>query len=488
MIDTAVLSTSATVTQVAEAFAMPESAVRFSIATDLLPTLDSTVLGATRTATQLLASTVSLASVIPTTLSAPVTTVAAAAPVVTPQQAVPQQVSDTAALASLTGLSLLQQLALLPPQGLSDFVAGNPEVVQQLLDAPPVAHEVELWWSGLGISARSGLMASAPQLVGNLEGVPYSRRDFANRSYLLSSIEQLGQATGGRSATIDAGNRLRMLQKVAQALVVEPGAAPRSLLSLDIAGSGTAAIVIGDIETADIVTLLVPGMFYSVDGQVEAWTTAAQSLYDEQSAWVERLGSSEPRLEGASIATVAWIGYEAPSMVNFISLDLAYVGRNALAHTVDGLHELRGANQPYLSVVAHSYGSTVSMMALTDMGMQVDSISLIGSPGSSAQRASDLRVPGDNVYVGEAAWDQVKDSAFFGSDPGSASFGARHFSVDGGVDPLTGRELLASTGHDAYLVPGSESLRNLALIALGYGGLVTTDAGAPGGKGATVYR
>lgn len=466
MFDAVVLSTSATVIQVAEAFAMPESGVRFSVDADAVPT---------RTAAQLLASTVSLASVIPANLTAPA---------VTPQQTVPQQVSDTAALVSLTGLSLLQQLALLQPQALSDFVAGNPEVVQQLLDAPPVAHEVQSWWSGLGISARSGLMASAPQLVGNLEGVPYSLRDYSNRSFLASSIAALDETTGGRSQEIDAGNRLRMLQKVSSALVTEPGAAPRSLLSLDIAGSGTAAIAIGDIESADVVTVLVPGMFYSVDGQVAAWATAAQNVYDEQRAWVGRT----PSLEGTTIATVAWIGYEAPSLVNFVTLDLAYKGRDALARTVDGLHELRGADQPYLSVVAHSYGSTATMMALTDLGMQVDAVTLIGSPGSAAQQVGDLGVPGDNVYVGEAAWDQVKDSAFFGSDPGSISFGAKHFSVDGGVDPITGTPLLESIGHDAYLVAGSESLRNIALIALGQGSLVTTDASAAVAKAATAYR
>jgi hypothetical protein len=466
LFDAVVLSTSATVTQVAEAFAMPESAVRFSVGADAVPT---------RTAAQLLASTVSLASVIPASLSAPA---------VTPQQTVPQQVSDTAALVSLTGLSLLQQLALLQPQALSDFVAGNPEVVQQLLDSPPVAREVQLWWSGLGISARSGLMTSAPQLVGNLEGVPYSLRDYTNRSFLASSIDALGTTSGGRSQEIDAGNRLRMLQKVSQALVTEPGTAPRSLLSLDTAGSGTAAIVIGDVAAADVVTVLVPGMFYSVDGQVAAWATAAQNVYDEQREWVDRT----PSLTGATVATVAWIGYEAPSLVNFITLDLAYTGRDALARTVDGLHELRGADQPYLSIVAHSYGSTATMMALTDLGMQVDSVTLIGSPGSAAQQVSDLGVPGDNVYVGEAAWDQVKDSAFFGSDPGSASFGARHFSVDGGIDPVTGRSLAASTGHDAYLAAGSESLRNIALIALGQGSRVTTDGSSPAVKTATAYR
>jgi len=187
------------------------------------------------------------------------------------------------------------------------------------------------------------------------------------------------------------------------------------------------------------------------------------------------------------VATVAWIGYETPSLVNFTSLDLAYEGSDALAASVAGLHSLRGDSQPYIALVAHSYGSTAAMMALTNYGIDIDSIGIIGSPGSSAQLATDLGVPGDSVYVGEADWDQIKDSAFFGSDPGSASFGAHHFRVNGGIDPLTGQTLLGSTGHDEYLKVGSESLRNLALIALGQGRLITTDDAATAVKSSTDY-
>jgi hypothetical protein len=80
--------------------------------------------------------------------------------------------------------------------------------------------------------------------------------------------------------------------------------------------------------------------------------------------------------------------------------------------------------------------------------------------------------------VGEAAWDQIEDTAFFGTDPGSASFGAHPFSVDGGTDPITGEQLAASTGHNAYLDAGSESMRNLALISIGRGYLISTDSDA----------
>src|SRR5690606_12543463 len=150
-------------------------------------------------------------------------------------------------------------------------------------------------------------------------------------------------------------------------------------------------------------------------------------------------------------------------------------GRDAIASTVNGIRELRGDDQPFLSLVAHSYGSTATMMALMEYGIEVDSLALIGSPGSAAKTAADLNVAGNNVFVGEAAWDQIEDTAFFGTDPGSASFGAHALSVNGGTDPLTGAQLTESTGHNAYLDAGTESMRNLALISIGRGYLVTTD-------------
>ena len=82
-------------------------------------------------------------------------------------------------------------------------------------------------------------------------------------------------------------------------------------------------------------------------------------------------------------------------------------------------------------------------------------------------------VPTGGVFVGEASWDPVVDSAFHGFDPGASSFGAHRFGVGGGVDSLTGVTLAASTGHNGYFAPGTESLRNLALVALGWGELVS---------------
>jgi len=84
-----------------------------------------------------------------------------------------------------------------------------------------------------------------------------------------------------------------------------------------------------------------------------------------------------------------------------------------------------------------------------------------------------LNVRNGNVFAGEADWDWIPNSSFFGSDPGSASYGAKRMNVAGGVDVITGESLIGSIGHNEYFAPGSESMRNIALIGIGQGVLVT---------------
>ena len=452
LFEAAILSTSATVSSVAEAFALPEIAFQVTLAGEPVNITarqaDAPITAVGGDATGAATSPASLAAV------------------------------DPAALPSLRGVNFLEQLALLPSRDLAEFVSGNTGVVSDFLASQPAPAQVSEWWARTDLNSRSIFLDSAPELVGNLEGVPFGLRDFANRHALELAADRLSveaESITGRSRLIDASGTSHMLQQISDALVAPAGAPSRYLLNLDTSGAGTASIVIGEIETADFVSYLVPGMFYTVDGQMVPWAAAAQSLYDTQVKWIDRLGEVDPALTDATVATVAWLGYETPSMVNFTSLDLAYGGRDAIASTVNGIRELRGDDQPFLSLVAHSYGSTAAMMALTDYGIEVDALALIGSPGTAAKSAADLNVVGNNVFVGEAAWDQIEDTAFFGTDPGSAAFGAYAFSVDGGADPLTGEQLGASTGHNAYLDDGSESMRNLALISLGRGYLITTD-------------
>jgi hypothetical protein len=377
--------------------------------------------------------------------------------------------SDPALIARMHGPALLRSIGKLSARELATFVTEHPDAVRELIRSPPASSQVTRWWNHLPSAQRRALAVGAPQVIGNLEGLPVSVRDAANRTYLAQSkhgiLDRLDRGVG-RGVQRTLLRDLRMLERIETALGDRDAMPERSLLTLDTKYPGRAAIALGDLATADYVTFLVPGMFYSVDAHVRDWTDAAARIYDEQAGF-EGLFQ-----EHNTVATVAWIGYQTPHALNIGTLDLAREGADYLSHAIDGVRSLQGSD-PFISVIAHSYGTTAALIALSDGSTRVDSIALVGSPGSDAQSVRDLNVPAGNVYVGEAGMDPIVDTAFFGSDPGAASFGAKKMSVAGSIDRLTSEVLNPSRGHNDYFTPGSEAMRNMALVGIDKGRWVT---------------
>jgi len=391
-------------------------------------------------------------------------------PVSPPQPFVgPQAAADPNEI--VQGTRLLQQIALMPEADVAAFVSANPEAISGLIAHPPAPQDVSLWWNSMQLDSRNALRAASPQLVGNIDGIPFAVRDIANRTLLDSTMASLQSTINGevgRTVVENAKYQLAMLTSIADALSEKSLGATRTLMTLDVTGQGRAAIIIGDLRNADYVTYMVPGMFFTIEGQMVYWTDAASRMRDEQIAWLTRFGDAD-----STVAAVAWIGYHTPNLTNIGSMDNAYEAEDSLASTIKGLQTLRATDAPYICVVAHSYGSTAALMALTDYDFEVDSLVVVGSPGSPAQAASDLHVRAGQVYVGEADFDLVTNSAFFGSDPGAPSYGATPFGTNGGTDAITGDSLIRSFGHIEYFSPGTESLRNIALIGIGKGAYVS---------------
>ncbi len=373
------------------------------------------------------------------------------------------------------GTRLLQQLSLLNVSSLRDYLTANPGAIEVLLAHPPAATDVTMWWSSLDSDHRSALRSASPRLVGNLDGIPYQARDLANREVLGQTIDDLTAiiaGDSGRTMIENAKQQLKMLQSIDSALGSRQSQPARTLMTLDVDGQGRAAIVLGDLRTADYVTYLVPGMFFTIENQMGDWADAAARLHDEQLSWLKLFGQPT-----STVATVAWIGYDTPNLTNVGAMENAEQGRDTLASSLTGLQALRSGDEPYLSVVAHSYGSTAALLALQEYDFQIDALALVGSPGSAATSVNQLHVRNGNVFVGEAAWDPIPNSAYFGSDPGSASYGAKPMGVGGGVDGITREVLLASVGHNEYFSAGTESMRNFALIGIGRGQYVTNGSG-----------
>lgn len=339
--------------------------------------------------------------------------------------------------------------------------------------SPAATHQ---WWVDLAPDRQTQLIDVMPSVVGNLEGVPYDVRNIANRITLTSTINAIrhadAEAQAGLAAADPQTQRLTMLQQVQIALTRgrEGDDSERSLVSLDTIFPGRAAVAVGDLDTADNVSIMVPGMLYTVSNQITFWTDRAAALHSEQDFWSSTL-ATDVTTRAATSAVVAWMGYRTPDLTNVLGLGLAKVGAVHLEDTVKGLDAARSDHPPRLTVIAHSYGSTTATIALSSGTIHADSFVVLGSPGSVVPRASDLSVDKGQVYAAAAAFDPVAGTGFFGEDPGATVFGATLLNVGSATDPFTEQHLTGTISHNDYFVPGSQSMRNLALIDIGRGDL-----------------
>jgi hypothetical protein len=277
------------------------------------------------------------------------------------------------------GQAFLDGLADATPVALQSM-QDDARVLATALDDPPTAVEVGSWWSALDPHERAVLERNAPVVVGNLDGVPYDVRDRANRAALAA-----GLADTSRAHPLTA-----MYGQVQTSLEQQPGDPEKTLVTLDPRAGGRAAVAIGDLDTAADVTVVVPGMFFTVTGQLVDFTATAGDLYREQ-ATLAPVAAPAP---GSGIAVVAWMGYQTPNLSNVLSLDLAHTGARRLEHAVAGLREVRAGHEPRIGVIAHSYGSTTALLALSSGRMHADSLTLLGSPGSRVATVGQLAVPG----------------------------------------------------------------------------------------------
>ncbi len=218
------------------------------------------------------------------------------------------------------------------------------------------------------------------------------------------------------------------------------------------------------------ITTDVPGMGSTVSSTMHEWTVTAENVY-----YAQMRGMVANELPG-SPAVVAWIGYDAPEMppsVEVLSSESARDGAPNLVSFLEGISSTRrwdpGDN---LSVVAHSYGTTLASLALAQT--PVEDFVMLGSAGidSSIPDASYLQVEQGHVWASEAAGDWVADigrGETFHSivegipiagtwasmlmsfdhpiDPTSADFGANVFSSE--TATIDGATLPGSTWHPA---------------------------------------
>jgi hypothetical protein len=340
------------------------------------------------------------------------------------------------------GFAQLDRYSALTAAQAHRMIAAHPALELQVMDAAP--DRVVAWWAAKDRKHRKALIRESPALIGNLDGVDYASRDAANRRQLRSEIREEEQAVAAGPGDADAHARLAALTAIRAALHAHastPGGPEpkRTLVSLSRRDPPLAAIAVGDLDTARQVTFTVPGMGTYTD-DMQLWTETAQNVYDAQAS----VGAP------AAHAVVAWIGYRTPPPGIDATLgDAAERGAPLFASELAGLQAARrGGDLSSVSVIAHSYGSTMVADALAARDLGVRSFVMLGSAGveDGIHGVRDLHArhvfAGEAADDGEAVWGRLSRQ-----DPRAPGFGATVISVDG--DPARG--LLPVTGHAPVL-------------------------------------
>ncbi|MFJ7411515.1 alpha/beta hydrolase [Streptomyces sp. NPDC098077] len=347
--------------------------------------------------------------------------------------------------------------------------------------------ERKKWWDGLAEEQRQEYLKIAPDLIGGLDGIPALVRDEANRNYLPVLIDELARQGGDDAKTkLDA---LRMIQDK----LGESSHPPMFLLGVGDEGNGRAIVSYGNPDASRHVAAYVPGLGTKLDGDfVEDTMKRAHDT---------AIGAQDV---DPSSASIVWLGYDAPQNVDVMTKGDAQRGAPAYNEFMAGLSATNANEDPHVTAIGHSYGSlTVGTAAKESGGIPgVDDVILLGSPGVDVQRATELGVGKDHVFVGAADNDPVthlptrgesalaagpalvlggpegarrandlfdvgNDDLYFGKDPASEAFGAQRFKVDDGPQMIF--EAGKFDAHSQYFAPtkDQDSARNIANIVGG---------------------
>jgi hypothetical protein len=297
--------------------------------------------------------------------------------------------------------------------------------------------EVAAWWTGLSATARLTAIRRAPADVGGLDGVPAWARDQANRVVL-------DRALADPRTPVPAAATARA---VARRILAEEAAGRQAQLHLlDLAGDRV-VLALGDLDTAEALAVLVPGVNNTPSDDLGRLTDDAGDVASYARA----------AAPGLSAATVVWMGYRTPhSLPAMASRGPARQGGGALAAGLAGLAAARTATgdpAPRTTVLAHSYGTVVvDEAADLDGELAGDAVVLSGSPGME-EDARSLEVP--EVYDATAGDDWIAALHWFGRSPGEDGYGSTGLPTD------------PDMGHSDYYSPEFPTLAAIGEVVAG---------------------
>ncbi|MFH8471941.1 alpha/beta hydrolase [Streptomyces sp. NPDC018000] len=338
-------------------------------------------------------------------------------------------------------------------------------------DAPP--HRLAQFFAALTAAQRTRLADKYPLVVGNLNGAPVTLRYRANRRALVQAgaveRQRMHDARLSPDGRTEALRRMERFQSML--------ARGRHVLAFDPSGKGRAAEVFGDLDRAERVSVIVPG----VDTNLLTLERPAPKVNAAPVGMARSLYAAERAARpGIRTAVIAWADYTTPAG---IGMDAA-LGNLAQRGAVR-LNALLGAlpGNAQVALFCHSYGSVLCGVAAHELPSRVADIVVAGSPGMRVENAGQLRT-GARVWAMRDHDDWIEDvpnlelgGLGHGADPVDPSFGARIVSASGAV------------GHSGYFEPGTESLSNFAAIGVGaYGSVSCASSGSACHDGVTGSR
>jgi len=242
--------------------------------------------------------------------------------------------------------------------------------------------EAAAYWAALSPAERAAVIQQHPDVIGATDGLPAGARDEANRILLQRDLALPdGDPRRENAETVSASLTQIETERVdphtdqpveAQLLIYDPEAD---------SGDGRAAIVIGDADTADNVAFVVPGITNQV-------STMPDQTGDGWNVYREAREGAAP---DETTAVVVWSGYDEPDdqwAEATATRDRADDGGALLAASYNGLMVSR-TDDPYTTVIGHSYGSTVVSYAVTKYDIHPDNVVFIGSPGAGQDADAD---------------------------------------------------------------------------------------------------
>ena len=375
-------------------------------------------------------------------------------------------------------------------------------------DADPAwsPEEVSVWWALLSESECEALINKDPEKYGNLNGIDMASRAKANELALNGHLDAAGNripGTGliektqneldevnqeierlrenGQEVSSDLldkqenlQNRLADLNAISEQLGSNAGATLLVLEPGELGENVRAAIAIGDVDNAKHVATFVPGMGSNFRDNGKLNVEFAKNL-----KWAaDTYGAPTD----GSVATIAWIGYEAPPDIvktwdpSVTSTEQAEVGAEKLNGFLTGIHSWRSERgmDVHQSAITHSYGSTTGGFAMRDIGEGVvDELVYTGSPGAGVHSVGTLGVDADHTWVSATPHlDPVRGrgpDSTFGRNPEHLE-GIGHLSGDtsGGEGYKEGFWHRPDANHSSYFhKPDKEGKHNYALADMG---------------------